>query len=711
MTSLRQLFRSRGQNRESFQKYSRVCRTTDGKCICKGCESVEELFEIERRLKRSPDPLKRIVHNNYAELDGCASSGCGLCRLFRQALIFEKFTPKEVISSDQDALRGLKGPVMVSLSSNRSELMHADYGRLKISISSPSGQETFAWSTCTNNYRMHQQSTDMAKPCYDPEDQHVADQAAGWLKNCEGEAGAIPKANGHIDCHNLRLSARNPTRLLQILSDSMVQLIESPESQVRYCALSYCWGSSSSNRDDQSEKIKCGKTTKNNVAERLYQPFHRSVLPKTIEDAIALVWRMELEYIWVDSVCLMQDDKAEISREIATMQRVYGNACFTLCVCSSSRASDGLFFKREAWKYEARGFILGQLWIHNTPKSLNEVRAGCPLSSRGWTLQEECLSPRVLYWSNHGMYWSCAMEQWTEDAGYTSKPIHDSDLLSQSHGRTGVLAPPQEFLRLCRHGPLHELHVRWLDIVESYASRILSYPSDRFPALSGIASRYYERTSSENAAGQEYIAGHWRTSLADELSWSVQPPFTERSNMLRDVAPSWSWASLPFGAKLTMIKVENRGLGVLFDLRETLVETAGPERFGAIKMAHLRVRGRLRTLYDPDSLEEMWPEVDTSDSGIEKFKIPDPEKCFYAINKTDSQILSVESHRLPVLGKLDYLPGRSKPEIYYCLEMTSSYMLLLNDIGRESKFCRVGVAHNYRPDFFVRAEIRELILC
>jgi hypothetical protein len=131
-----------------------------------------------------------------------------------------------------------------------------------------------------------------------------------------------------------------------------------------------------------------------------------------------------------------------------------------------------------------------------------------PLMKRAWTLQEECLSPRTLYWGPNKLYWSCSAVQ-LEENGCRLPPFTSN--YAPGATRQGLLVA-------CHKGTSESLRNEWLSLVTSYSFRDMSNMADRFPALSGLASRYQSSTPAPNA----YLAGLWQSTLAHDLSsWFI----------------------------------------------------------------------------------------------------------------------------------------------------------------------------------------------
>lgn len=227
----------------------------------------------------------------------------------------------------------------------------------------------------------------------DARDTTVIDQAKEWLNVC---------LSSHIgQCDNLKFSSEIPHLLIEILSPKFIRLCENQASE--YVALSYCWGNPQVLSKPELDEVERGKTFTTNLSRRR-QPFPIDDLPTTVRDALYVIHAMGIRYAWIDTLCIVQD-KPE---GVATMHKVYSNALFTLCACATTRATAKLLDQREAWTRRTEPCRLGGRWLSTPDMSLNELRLRSPLAERAWTLQEERLSPRMLYVSSSRIYWSCA---------------------------------------------------------------------------------------------------------------------------------------------------------------------------------------------------------------------------------------------------------------------------------------------------------------
>ena len=679
---------------------------------CQGCKDVEILWRrkinIEKKDPNHEEELRHQIHRSYKELEDCAK-GCRGCQVFRRAFLLNQITTREA-ESLQDG--NLQGEVWVKLPARQARQGHI---KLEVSIKSPNLHRNTATVSC-----MHENIVASSTLTRDSSIPMIFNQIKHWLADCD---------KYHNECGNLRWSSKNPTYLIQILRNSdTVKLIESREiGLLDYTALSYSWGDKKAMGPDEWERIRGNKTGKGNLQGRR-QPFLRSQLSETIRDAISLTESLGIEYIWVDAVCIPPD--VDWNEEANRMHEVYGNAYLTLCACSTERATDRLFRAREAWLYHAIPCNLSDQWLVNFDMSLNEVRVHAPVFSRGWTLQEERLSRRILYWCGQRMYWSCSKSQELELSTRKNEPR----LLPEDGNFTKCLDPPQTFLKICRIGDKNRLHQEWLDLVQAYTLRnIYDTKNDRFPALSGLAVKYLQsKRSYTNHEGtvkrEEYLAGLWRGSLTGDLAWSVVEAKDSKDN-LRQVAPTWSWASLPTCTRTSM--QHDFKDAAKFHLLEVLLPECHPDketdvldiiRRGA-EVKSVKVCGRLRRFVSHDSQKKPWSAIQWRNGTEGQYDFRNwIDQQVHSRNLRNGKVLAYEAHKQEVVGQLDYLTtsneglGRqhcvldAAEEDLYCLEIGESAMLLLEKDHEDSTFRRSGVSRGYRPNFFDEAQVEELVL-
>ncbi|KAH8722940.1 heterokaryon incompatibility protein-domain-containing protein, partial [Phaeosphaeriaceae sp. PMI808] len=286
-----------------------------------------------------------------------------------------------------------------------------------------------------------------------------------------------------------------------------------------YAALSYCWGTT-----------RTFTTTLASLQARK-RGFALTDLPKTCRDAVLVTRALGLSYIWIDSLCIIQDSKKDWEKEAAKMCDVYSNAVVTLAGLDSPNSDTGLFISDEArqtTKHYTK-LLMGFLHADRAPPPGDDF--GGILQTRGWTLQEITLSPRILWFSAWELAWSCRSETACE-----CEPILTSQLMRRSATRLTTLAR--------RNEPVEWLTM-WRDFVQIFTRRKLTHQTDQLPALTGIATAISERISGR------YYAGLWENQLGKNLLWHTDwfvPPADEQAPQRLSVpekySPTWSWASI-----------------------------------------------------------------------------------------------------------------------------------------------------------------------
>jgi Heterokaryon incompatibility protein (HET) len=213
-------------------------------------------------------------------------------------------------------------------------------------------------------------------------------------------------------------------------------------------------------------------------------------LPATIADAVSVTRSLGIRYLWVDALCIVQDDEEDKTREIREMGRIYRYARVTIAAANSPSVQCG--FLNSLTRDEVPLPIVlsetrnefGTLWTRKGPRTPDE-----PLDKRGWALQEYLLSPRVLYYGSLDLLWRC-QKQLFQPVLPTQGIYQDTSAFAQGRIRlpTGVFEIPSQNLT-----PLTDY---WYWIQRAYSPRELGYFNDRFQALGGIAESVGEFSNS-----------------------------------------------------------------------------------------------------------------------------------------------------------------------------------------------------------------------
>ncbi|KAH9896204.1 heterokaryon incompatibility protein [Xylariomycetidae sp. FL2044] len=388
-----------------------------------------------------------------------------------------------------------------------------------------------------------------------------------------------------------------PTRLLDLGGESgsepdAIRVIIGAEDNPagRYATLSHCWGS--------AHFIQLLKATLT-----IYrQGILTNQLPKTFRDAIQVTRRMGIRYLWIDSLCILQDrdDLSDWLVEASLMDKVYTNSYCNISASAASDSSQGLFCSRDPVISE---YTPVKVWLAGLDEQQEFAEydvvdfgfwqrnvSDCHINSRAWVLQERLLSPRVLHYGRRQLFWECrehdAAEMYPDGLPgmcrttvYANFKSFDPEALHEklkARRRAGEDKPR----------PVH--YDKWHDIVQSYANTRLTQSGDKMIALSGIAKRFAGFT------GDEYVAGMWRRYLEGELLWHVGDcQQMDGSPSVRPTeyrAPSFSWASVDGKTSMGTPSVA----GVLFEVIGVHLEYATADPTGIITGGYADLKGVLR---------------------------------------------------------------------------------------------------------------------
>ena len=439
-----------------------------------------------------------------------------------------------------------------------------------------------------------------------------------------GIAPLVPKDSGseeclsllqswYLDCkdsHTLCQSKTHsvlPTRVIDVGSNlaitANVSLAETKGAQGDYMALSYCWG--------DPEVHKALKTTHSNI-DQFKQRITFNSLPLTLQHAVALARRLDFRYIWIDALCIIQDDEHDWQAEAATMCDIYSRAAVTVVACRSDGSSGGIFGLQ---KYSSCTQIPYRQTFVNLSKDygrdheynvLFQERSDLdPIHARAWALQEAILSTRTIFFTSQEMRWECN----------TCRHCQCGKL---SKNYPAALDPEEAQYELYRTWRLNdffpvtsveEAYTQWFIMYTTYSQRILRNDCDRLVALGGLARRFAELMEAKFGRAEQYLAGVWRGSLPKGLLWHIETNARElsviqnrrheRPRVWR--APTWSWASM----EADVSRFYFRDLQSRTQVLDASTDLVGSDLFGQVKagpLNYLRVAGpllcRIRFDYD-----------------------------------------------------------------------------------------------------------------
>jgi len=342
-----------------------------------------------------------------------------------------------------------------------------------------------------------------------------------WLRTCENEHGE--------DCAP-RIQA--PEVIDTLLVDVFNHCLVPATSATRYVALSYVWG-----------QVQQFQTTTATLPD-LLQPNGLPVteLPNTIRDAITAARSMGERFLWVDALCIPQDDFAIKHFQIAHMATIYTSAVLTIVAASSNNAESLLpgVQSQSRWLRPWNSSNSVQLNRPARPALVLKAVDRSLYNSRAWTFQERHLSPRCLCFLDEQVYFQCQKELWCEEPPATNSSRFQN--LYQIPGKIDlsltIMSTVRDWGKNVEKAEWDAAFRFYAQVIQDYSWKLLTFPEDVTAAFSGIAATL------EQHSGWTITHG-----LAEELfDWALlwipvggmhrrpQPRSLSESPF-----PSWSW--------------------------------------------------------------------------------------------------------------------------------------------------------------------------
>lgn len=391
-----------------------------------------------------------------------------------------------------------------------------------------------------------------------------------WIHDCEKS------------CHPESLDRTLPTRLLDLSSSRSpnqdIRLIHSKDiphsGGCKYTALSHCWGS-----PDRPPL----KTKTNSLDKMLYNiPF--GSLPANYQDAVRVSRGLGIDYLWIDSLCIVQGSVEDWEIESLRMVDVYRQAEVTLIVATGNCCHDGFLdpkvHERVQIPYVSSltdSRMKGIYYLRENYDTSTDIR-NSPWNQRGWTLQENAFSTRRLYFTQNAISFSCDTHLLVMDGTRVNATwMQTVDSVSWYVDRKW------------------DYHREWSNMTEQYTRRGLTYHQDRLPAISAWAQFLGKRLN------DRYLAGLWESDLSRRLLWSCEAipstqtlaeriKFALKENF---VAPSWSWASQTRGIHYRWRLTDE---AKHYEILNIEVSPIGLNPFGTLKGGHMVISGDIRPL-------------------------------------------------------------------------------------------------------------------
>ncbi|KAI8931744.1 hypothetical protein NX059_011385 [Plenodomus lindquistii] len=515
------------------------------------CEKCSSFLNNVASTAKVPEPLQSceqiqwkyheaVLHHTIHNLKRASDLRCQLCRIIyrsptqweRESLLKDPFEPLDIVLRF-DPSKG-KYPVLTA--------EFREVGSDKARISKRMVASCSGLLEDKNLAKTLKRCTDL--PNESTGDDGALELAAFWAKTCLAghEMCRPPKSAG--------AASFMPTRLLDVSNDA-IRIIESAHeleksSDRNFVALSHCWGS-----------VPIIRTLKEN-----YEEHRRGIAPerlsKTFREAIHTTRKLGYRYIWIDSLCIKQDDGDDWAAEAATMCDVYQRATLTIAAAHAPGGDVGCFAKRDGllnlpFYLEIPTYPITRVQFTSYGRT-QELAGGDPaLYGRAWVLQEQILSPRMLMFDGQQIKWECMSMHGSESTPTSGLSRHGLD---QNCIRSGIM-DDVEYFEFDDHdmtvlSGARLKHQFWCNLVMDYTHRGMTKSNDRLVALAGIGKALGRHTKSR------YLAGLWSDYFTIGLLWSIahnerylMSAVTnfdiEKNEKIRheeNLAPSWSWASV-----------------------------------------------------------------------------------------------------------------------------------------------------------------------
>ena len=398
--------------------------------------------------------------------------------------------------------------------------------------------------------------------------------ARQWLSEC-------PSLHGSV-CEQPETSTQMllPMRLIEVTSRQLVQV----DTPCRYVILSYVWGGIKVGTEWQygSEGLE---------GSRGYFTLPRT-LPATIEDAITVTKELGERYLWVDQLCILQDDPADKHNVIASMDRIYADSILTIVAAAGCDANAGLIGVGGKSRSEPQACsIIDGFVVCQKLSGYSNIIKESVWQSRAWTYQESMLSRRLLVFGHSQMFFKCKQTVWFEDT--VAEPTLDIAVLEKPATQHQIM-PLRPFSEL----PAWTAYRR---LLHEYSRRTLSYPADAINAANGLLN-----TIADELGG--YVWGLPVNDFHQALLWQYIMAPIERLPWSAIKAPSWTWAGWTRVAQLNVQQSAEGGwLGREDERRLAVVTYVFESKDGSV-VIHSMGRGNIKQVSDEALPESIVPQ-------------------------------------------------------------------------------------------------------
>ncbi|KAH6964641.1 heterokaryon incompatibility protein-domain-containing protein [Fusarium avenaceum] len=531
--------------------------------LCQQCQEAVTTANTDWELTRINTNNSRevTIHKQHAGLESSADAGCLICRkVLHTILTSERLSQNSINSTTLQRNTNSALDMRVALSSH----LH-DTKIVTVGTSSEKYLESFllvprfgsadsAPKSLPNAHLLSTSQTD--------------DLWRHWHDTCSETHSKCRVSNSY------QLSAFMPKRLVEVLCDSDKKpqqwriVLGADVERPDYLTLSHCWGFS-----------KHLSLTKQNYHD-LMAISPCSMLPATYRDALFVTTALGKRFIWIDSLCITQDDEDDWKSQSSVMGSIYKHSACNIAALWAEGSSDGCFAPKERPTFISLGSeeFSVQHFLYDAPFHQEDIMHA-PLNKRSWVIQERYLALRQLGFAKSQVYWACqeltASEEFPAGMPYAPAEIRVGQASALSRG--GLTSESDLALRKI-----------WADLVKAYSRCQLTYLTDKTIALAGIAGEF--RTANNDT----YLAGLWRQNLEDQLCWSrdrEEYPYQSHGMTPTYLAPTWSWINLHGPVEYDRVYARESVHTKLVEILEASVQSEDPNGLHSFVSSRLRVRG------------------------------------------------------------------------------------------------------------------------
>lgn len=469
--------------------------------------------------------------------------------------------------------------------------------------------DTILFDVVPLRQRPHEQISWVHSKTVSTGDPKTLELALRWFQQCKKD---------HKLCRHSR-QGQGPSRLIDLapaFENGNCRLIEnSPKLRGGYATLSHRWGK-------ETPRL----TAINFETFVSGVPWRR--MPGVFRDASKVARVLGIRYLWVDSICMFQDNMGDLVEGLQRMQEIYSDAVVNLSALTAK--ANGLFATRDFSKISHQNTVLQPLkngvdsptmlldysfWENNVQKSA--------LGMRGWVLQEQLLARRTLYFGHDQILWECWEGRRCETYPHCN-PIETmatslensprSSFLEASYALGSFSDNVLETIRQAISPSIRDntlttpdvnsasLMIAWMNFVNLYSERSLTFPSDKLPAISGIAKRFAQVTE------YQWYAGLWLEQMPLSLLWSANSNYP---GLKQDDYPTWSWASQLYSVSYLNGRALLRGL-TLSKVLDVECKPIDDNAFGRVSHGVLRLLAPTVKLVTNNTtgITSLWSEQD-----------------------------------------------------------------------------------------------------